>query len=478
MAIFPEVKFKQSIEQAQSYGEWRSAAMAYDEHTGKQRWREEEKSDLYDYQSIKARLQQLRQLRQEDDHHGLLFALNEGIHGNMGGMGSDKLYQQAQFGTKVLIEEYVEELTSSLRAIASSEFSDISWEEKHDFFERASHSFGQSALMMSGSGMLAYFHLGVIKALWKENLLPTVMSGSSGGSFIGAIAVSYSQKELKRLFNPKLLAAHNLSPFGWLGKYTPKVLPVEEVRSMVERFIPDITFEEAFEKTGRHLNVSIAPSETHQTSRLLNAITSPHVLLREAVLASCALPGVYPPVMLMAKDKQGKKRPYLPNRKWVDGAISDDLPAKRLARLYGVNHYIVSQTNPHILPFISDTKRSSSLPSIVVGAASRTTREWLNAGVSLIQQPLNYLPKINQATNTVMSIINQDYIGDINIIPPFKFKNPLRLLAPLSEAEIEELMDIGERACWPKLEMIRIQTSVSRELSRIQWDLHHTGSHI
>ena len=37
-----------------------------------------------------------------------------------------------------------------------------------------------------------------------------------------------------------------------------------------------------------------------QRSRLLNATTSPNALIREAVLASCAIPGMFPAVTLAA----------------------------------------------------------------------------------------------------------------------------------------------------------------------------------
>jgi TAG lipase / steryl ester hydrolase / phospholipase A2 / LPA acyltransferase len=65
--------------------------------------------------------------------------------------------------------------------------------------------------------------------------------------------------------------------------------------------------------------------------------SSPNVYVRAAVMASCAVPGVFPPVMLMAKNQHGERQPYLPTRKWVDGSIADDLPAKRLQRLYRTN---------------------------------------------------------------------------------------------------------------------------------------------
>ena len=43
--------------------------------------------------------------------------------------------------------------------------------------------------------------------------------------------------------------------------------------------------------------------ERDQKSRLLNAIASPNVLIRSAVMASCAIPGVFPPVVMHPLEK-------------------------------------------------------------------------------------------------------------------------------------------------------------------------------
>jgi NTE family protein len=64
-----------------------------------------------------------------------------------------------------------------------------------------------------------------------------------------------------------------------------------------------------------------------------------------------------------------------------------------------------------------------------------------------------------------------DYVGDINILPASRYFNPFRVLAFLTEKEISDLVQAGERATWPKVEMIRIQTRISRTLDRILADL-------
>ena len=185
-----------------------------------------------------------------------------------------------------------------------------------------------------------------------------------------------------------------------------------------------MTFQKAFEKTGRAMNVSIAPAETHQTSRLLNATTSPSVLMRSAVMASAAVPGIFPPVTLQALDSDGQLKSYLPSRRWVDGSVSDDMPAKRLARLYGVNHYIVSQTNPHVLPFVTDGHRKQTSLGLLQNASRRATREWFNAVTLILDRADKKNGVITQATSLMRSIINQDYVGDINILPDYRLINP------------------------------------------------------
>jgi NTE family protein len=247
----------------------------------------------------------------------------------------------------------------------------------------------------------------------------------------------------------------------------PEIIQVNEILQILDRLIPDLTFQEAYERTGRQLNVSIAPAETHQKSRLLNAITSPNVFIREAIMASGAVPGVYPPVTLAAKNHLGEKQPYLPSRKWVDGSVSDDMPAKRLARLYGVNHYIVSQTNPHVIPFVADGKKSRDTLALIRDASVSTARAWYNVGATTLEKPLSVSSSLTRFNNMALSIINQDYIGDINILPPKRFFNPFRLLSYRSEEEIMGLITSGEKATWPKIEMIRIQTRISRTLDKI-----------
>lgn len=475
-------RLEHNVKNADSYEAWLDSARALDEFKGNLRWRKTDHSHQYDHVALRLRLDRLRELHARHDHRGLLFNLGEGIHGNIGGMGKSGLYGRALSGTKVLIEDYVDEVVHTLDLLASDEVTDITFEEKRDFFRRAHHCFGCSALMMSGSGTLLFFHFGVIKAMAEQGLLPSIISGSSGGGIVASLVCTHTDDELAQFFETEHLAdevEQEVQAMQAARTGRSPLLSQPEIESLIARLIPDMTFKEAYEHTGRMLNISIAPAEAHQTSRLLNATTSPNVLIRRAALASAAVPGVFPPVMLEARDSHGERQRYLPSRKWVDGSVSEDLPAKRLARLYGVNHYIVSQTNPHILPFVSDQKDSRGTLSVLTRASRATLREWANAALIVSGRSLRSYPALQKMGSTFLSIINQNYVGDINIIPRQRFYNPAKILAHPNYKDTIRLVEAGERAAWPKLEMVRIQTRIGARLVEIleEFDQDYVRQH-
>ena len=138
MAVKSELRqLEQDMEAAQCYEEWLTAAGAHDALTGKAEWRQEELSELYDHAQIRYRLDRLRKFRKRKDWTGLLYALNEGIHGNMGGKGKSVLYRQAKSGTKVLVEQYIQEIEEALRLLAELPDDVITAQQKLDFLYRS-----------------------------------------------------------------------------------------------------------------------------------------------------------------------------------------------------------------------------------------------------------------------------------------------------------------------------------------------------
>ncbi|MCZ6830432.1 MAG: DUF3336 domain-containing protein, partial [Gammaproteobacteria bacterium] len=144
----------------------------------------------------------------------------------------------------------------------------------------------------------------------------------------------------------------------------------------------------------------------------------------------------------------------------------DDLPAKRLGRLYSTNHTIVSMVNPIALPFLQNGRPRSGLLAGVGKIWIELARGALNSYRTQVQHYSEW-PRFNMLVNSVHSLLDQDYHGDINIVPGFSWYNPVKILSHLSEDELMALMREGERSTWPQMAAIENCTKISRALDNI-----------
>ena len=458
---------RRAMAHAESYAEWLDAANDYEHYSGAHDWREEEESDDYDNVLVRNRLHTLRRLRFQGRLKDLMYELRQGLHWNLGNSGNPALYGTAPLGTKYLIESYLDTVTEALQWIADQDAPEVSFRDKHDFFWDLSQSYGRSALMLSGGATMGLFHVGVVRALYVNDLLPRVMSGSSAGSLVGMAVASRTREEAEQLMDPD-----NIYTDLW-GLLSPRdmrrtggIMDQNKLRRGLSRNIPDVTFEEAFAASEIAMNTTVSPVAQNQPARLLNYLTFPHLYAREAVLASCAVPLLFPPVKLATRNLMGQREPYMPSLRWADGSLQSDLPRMRLRRLFNVNHFIVSQTNPHVLPFV--TQREPDASGLLHGAqrlALSTARFQARAMLSFARNNLPQpLQGIRRHLDFATGILSQDYRGNVTILPRFDLESYARVIRNPRPSDVARMILQGERATWPKLAMIRHQTCISRTL--------------
>lgn len=90
----------------------------------------------------------------------------------------------------------------------------------------------------------------------------------------------------------------------------------------------------------------------------------------------------------MAKAKDGSIHPYYMtslrgNFTFIDGSVSNDIPVERMSELFNINTYIVSQVNPHFIPFISSDAH--------IAAETRLKRVVVNPMKTLMANTVTYL---------------------------------------------------------------------------------------
>lgn len=181
---------------------------------------------------------------------------------------------------------------------------------------------------------------------------------------------------------------------------------------------------------------------------------------------------MYTDSSLAAKDPTtGKTVPWdlIDGITWIDGSVDSDLPMARLAELFNVNHFIVSQVNPHVVPFLA--KEEEMVADQVHGnnvqaAGSAFLR---NAAVGAKEEIVYRLQQTADAgimpiwVTKLRSILNQQYSGDINIFPKIAYADFPRVLSNPTQEYMLGCMLTGQRATWPKLS--RVQNHVAIELA-------------
>jgi hypothetical protein len=343
----------QKTKEPESFQEYQRQAEAWDQADAAiTAWRLDPRSSHYDYELIHARLQRLKQLgfshdgpvkdangpiddasdgakgasdgdandNGQRDVPSLMFLLRAGMIRNLAGINDKRLYRTGRAGTKLLIEEYVEETGRQIRSLtnlALHHSSDQAFKlEMRNFLKDLRKSYGTSALVLHGGTSMAMCHLGVVKALLEVDLLPRVVCASFVGAVIAGIVCSRSEAELRRQLHT--LDELNLAAFqsrhsmwGSLGRKLQRLLCTGKVYdvSVLEQCIRDniggnVTFREAHAVSQRILNIAIPSSvEGDEGLLLLNYLNAPTVTVWSAAAASCAIPGVYADVCLMCKDE-------------------------------------------------------------------------------------------------------------------------------------------------------------------------------
>lgn len=265
-----------------------------------------------------------------------------------------------------------------------------------------------SALLLSGGGNLSFFHLGVIKVLREQGLLPRILSGASAGSMIAALVGTRTDRELRKLDEDELAF------IGFSEKKPDQPYTSEMVEASIAEVLPDVTFAEAAEISGRDINISLAAPSGGGI--VCGPKSTPDVLVRDAVRASCAVPFVFDPVVVHER-RNGRITPFRSGQAWVDGSLYADVPGHHIRRLYGVRHTIVSLVNPAVRPFFGDESSPGRVRGMMLDAARSAALGFAQLG----RLTAGAVPKARALFDTAYRVIEQRYSGDLVLTPSRRF---------------------------------------------------------
>ena len=452
-----------AMSHAASYAEWHELALQHDRLSGADDWRADDRCEWLHAGELRATIARLRRLRRRGEPWTVMDAFQDALFRHQGECAQPELYQVARAGTKRVVIEYLDELEATFFWLLEREEPGVDDAFRLRQVKRIGRVYGRPALMLSGGALLGLFHFGVVKALFEQDLLPRTISGSSMGSIIAAWACTHTDGELRELFadtsriNRDALAR---LPVGrMLGERA--LLDQRKLRSFLPTVLGDRTFAGSLRHSRRILNITVSPLRKHQVPRLLNYLSAPEALVNSAVLASCAVPVAFKPVQLMAR-RRGRVEPWMKNERWIDGSVHGDLPFDALRQMLDINHFIASQTNPHVVPLLS---LYATRPGLAAALARAGGNIYQHGAAQLLDVLRRQVPgaRLRDQLDKVHAVFNQTYAArDMHIQMPFRPLLYPKMLSNPTPAEFHEFTRMGELAAWPRMAMIRDRTRLSR----------------
>ncbi|KAI9824839.1 MAG: hypothetical protein M1819_000791 [Sarea resinae] len=530
----PRDTLLETLGDARIYEEWEGAAFQLDELLGNDIWRQNPASKYYDYRLIYERLQAIIEAREDEDIPALVNLLRSGLVRNLGNLSAPRLFNRAYAGTKLLIEDYITQVALAIEYVTTLPTSSayeggLTNQAKLDLFHDTRQAFGRSTLVLQGGAIFGLYHLGVVKALHLRGLLPRIIVGTATGALIAALVGIHTEEELlgfldsdaidlsafaqrskegqddEDMRDRDLVGLERESQSGWIETLVRRVkrfikegyfLDVRVLEDCVRANVGDLTFEEAYSKTKRVLNITLNTTGRGDMPNLLNYLTAPHVLIWSAAVASNASSSstLYSPVSLQCKDpttglispwtitatatttisqnsitprQQGNKASYTPT------TDTHDSPLTRIAELFNVNHFIVSRATPPLLPFLSPlpTLSPTPTPNRHFSLTHTVTLPFLRLLSLEVSHRLSQLDTLSLLPTILRPLLLNDDTAtlpaaSLTLVPELTTRDFVRLFETPTREALDYWILRGERSVWPAVGLLKVRCAVEVELDR------------
>ena len=264
------------------------------------------------------------------------------------------------------------------------------------------------ALALGGGGARGSAHIGVLRILEKEGYEITAIAGTSIGGLVGAFyAAGYSPDEMERIFSE--VDQNKLYELGLYNK--PALLGLGKVSNWLDEMLAEKTFAET------RIPCALTASDLSCNCELiLNS-----GLLKSAILATIAIPGVFPPF------KMGE-------RHLIDGGVLNPVPVSVARELASKTPVVavaltapLSSTSAYYLP--------ASLSAIIPNSiARRITRLNVSQALTVFLQSVD----ISNRAITELRLEREP--------PNFLIRPAVDQIGLLDKINVAEVIRLGEKA--------------------------------
>ena len=275
MRITPEMKnIVKKLKSSKTYEQYKSAN---EEHEHHRMLVDKHPSVFASLDTLIETTGKLRIARDSCDYPMLIYDIPSLVKRNYLGIDDIVLHDHhVTADTLEAIDAFNREITTCIHVVCDAEL--VNHDDKLQFLKKLSRNIGHSALALSGGGSITMYHIGVVKSYIDRGLYKhiQVISGASGGSISAGMCAIMSEEEfmrdvahetistnfkqdgsMKRLniqwFPPLINQAIHFLKTGYLIDHN-------EFCRTCRYYYGEYTFEEAYQKTKKHICIAVTAS--------------------------------------------------------------------------------------------------------------------------------------------------------------------------------------------------------------------------
>jgi TAG lipase / lysophosphatidylethanolamine acyltransferase len=173
----------------------------------------------------------------------------------------------------------------------------------------------------------------------------------------------------------------------------------------------------------------------------------------------------------MCKDEAGHVVPWptaqeATFRPWTHARYSDkEAPLNRVAELFNVNHFIVSQARPYLAPFLQSELHH---PNPRHNSKWQVSMPILRLIVMEVQHRLHQLDTLGFLSPSIRRFLLDENVpgASLTLVPELTIGDFVKLLETPTRESIEYWMLRGERSVWPAIGALKVRCAIEVELDR------------
>ena len=498
---------KRGLKTASTYEEWSTCAIRLDyllPHL--YRWKHDIVGQPVSHHEVRDRVEAMEELLQAEEDFRVDNMLRFSLSRNFAGIANPRLFDQLYGGTKAVSEKWINCALQALDFLVSR-WDALPIREKIRNIATMRNSVSRTVLVLQGGRLFGLYHLGVLRELHRQRMLPKLILGTAAGAIMAALVAPLTDEELEEfLLEPGAITdafkwregqikENDLDwfdrVFGKSGRWfdilksrvrelftSGWVLDLDALQHCVDTELEDMTFEEAHNRSGREISITIA-CDAPGMPALLNYITTPNILIRSAVRAAMETDFDKAPAKILEKDWEGtvqrwslndetpayKKRRRARDRKAARSTLIDhDHPLERLKQIFHANHFITSQARPYLLPFCCEPYSRVQLPT-----PFPRCRLWLRTQLRRVlvfraRQMMHLTTLPMWAQKLAMETRTSDRV--LTIAPTIRFQEVRTLFRRPSKDTVDHWIEVGEKSVWPCMAAIKIRCNLEMALQR------------